>query len=206
MAAITHTFDPEVIDNKAPLVLRLRPVIELTDDQFFEFCQINRDLRIERTAEGELVIMPPTGWKTGERNSEIGMQLRLWAKQDGRGAVTDSSGGFQLPNGATRAPDAAWIERSRLAEIPIDQQEKFLPLCPDFVIELRSPTDSLPVVQAKMQEYIDNGAQLGWLIDPIQHRVHVYPPTALVEIREHPETLSGEPILPGFVLNLRDIW
>lgn len=206
MAATAYNVDTQVIDDNAPLVVRLRPVIELTDDQFFEFCQVNRDLRIERTAAGELVIMPPTGWKTSDRNSEIGMQLRLWSKQDGRGIATDSSAGFTLPNGATRAPDAAWVERSRLTEITEDQKEKFLPLCPDFVIELRSPTDSLSVVQAKMQEYIDNGARLGWLIDPLQGRVNVYRPQAQVEILEHPETLSGDPVLPGFILDLREIW
>lgn len=206
MAATAYNVDTQVIDDKAPIVVRLRPVIELTDDQFFEFCQINRDLRIERTAEGELVIMPPTGWKTGSRNMEIVMQLGLWSKHDGTGIATDSSAGFTLPNGATRAPDAAWIERSRLTEVTEDQKEKFLPLCPDFVMELRSPTDSLPVVQAKMQEYIDNGARLGWLIDPIQHRVYVYRPQAPVEILERPEALPGDPVLPGFTLNLREIW
>lgn len=206
MAATAYNVDTQVIDDKAPIVVRLRPVIELTDDQFFEFCQVNRDLRIERTAAGELVIMPPTGWKTGSRNMEIAIQLGLWAKRDGTGIATDSSTGFTLPNGATRAPDAAWVERSRLTEITEDQKEKFLPLCPDFVIELRSPTDSLPVVQAKMQEYMDNGARLGWLIDPIQGRVHVYRSQAQVEILEHPETLSGDLVLPGFVLDLREIW
>jgi Uma2 family endonuclease len=206
MAATAYNVDTQVLDDKAPIVIRLRPVIELTDDQFFEFCQINRDLRIERTAQGELVIMPPTGWKTGDRNAEIGMQLRLWSKHDGTGIATGSSAGFTLPNGATRAPDAAWIERSRLTEITEDQKEKFLPLCPDFVIELRSPTDSLPVVQAKMQEYIDNGARLGWLIDPIQRRVYMYRPQAPVEVLERPETLAGDPVLPGFILDLHEIW
>ena len=207
MAAVAQQIDPQVFDDGAPLItLQLRPVIELTDDQFFEFCQLNRDLRIERTAEGELEIMPPAGWKTSARNSQIVFQLQLWAKQDGRGVVTDSSGGFTLPNSAVRAPDAAWTERSRAETFSEEQQEKFIPLCPDFVIELRSPTDQLSVLQRKMQEYLDNGAQLGWLLDPRSRRVYVYRPQHPVEILENPETLAGDPVLPGFVLDLREIW
>ncbi len=196
----------QVFDDGPPLIVYLRPVLELTDDQFFELCQINRDLRIERTAQGELVIMPPTGWKTSERNAEITMQLRIWAKHDDTGAVTDSSGGFKLPNGADRSPDAAWIRHERLATLTPEQKEKFLPLCPDFVIELRSPTDSLTLLLSKMQEYRENGAQLGWLIDPIQRRVYVYHPQRPIEILENPETISGDPVLPGFTLDLREIW
>ena len=206
MAATVYNVDDHIPGDKAPLVVRLRPVIDLTDDQFFEFCQLNRDLRIERTAQGELEIMPPTGWKTGSRNLEIAVQLGLWAKQDGTGIATDSSAGFTLPNSATRAPDAAWVERSRLSEIPDEQKEKFLPLCPDFVIELRSPTDSLAAVQAKLQEYIDNGARLGWLIDPIEGQAYIYRPREPIEILQRPETLSGDPVLLGFVLHLREIW
>jgi len=207
MAAVAQRIDPQVFDDGAQLItLRLRPVVELTDDQFFEFCQLNRDLRIECTTEGELEIMPPAGWKTGERNSEIGMQLRLWAKQDGTGVATDSSGGFTLPNGATRSPDAAWISNERLTTLTEDQKEKFLPLCPDFVIEIRSRTDRLVTLQRKMQEYMDNGAQLGWLLVPQARRVYVYRPQHPVEILENPETLAGDPVLPGFVLDLREIW
>jgi Uma2 family endonuclease len=212
MATAVHHNDTQVFTNTQvfadglPLIVYLRPVLELTDDQFFELCQINRDLRIERTARGELVIMPPTGWKTGERNAEITLQLRTWAKQDGTGVVTDSSAGFKLPNGADRSPDAAWIRHERLVTLTPEQKEKFLPLCPDFVIELRSPTDSLTLLQSKMQEYLDNGAQLGWLIDPIQWRVYVYRPQLLVEILENPDTVSGDPVLPGFTLDLREIW
>lgn len=213
MVTAVHPNDTQVFTNDAqvfadglPLIVRLRPVIEMTDDQFFEFCQINRELRIERTAQGELLIMPPTGWKTSERNAEITMQLRIWAKQDGTGIATDSSAGFKLPNGADRSPDAAWIRSERLATLTPEQKEKFLPLCPDFVTELRSPTDSLTALQAKMQEYLDNGAQLGWLIDPLQRRVYVYRPEAVVEILDNPETISGDPVLPGFTLDLREIW
>jgi Uma2 family endonuclease len=189
-----------------PLLIHLRPIVELTEDQFFEFCQINRDLRIERTAQGELVIMPPAGWETSTRNAEITMQLRLWAKHDGTGTTTDSSGGFILPNTAVRSPDAAWVTRERLAPLTPEQRQKFLPLCPDFVLELRSPTDNLTALQAKMQEYLDNGARLGFLIDPEQKRVYVYRPQKSVEVLENPDTVSGDPELPRFVLDLREVW
>lgn len=206
LTAAVHISDAQILTESFPVIIHLRPVVELTDDQFFEFCQLNRELRIERTAHGELSIMPLTGWETSEHNSEIGMQLRLWAKRDGTGVSSDSSGGFKLPNGATRSPDAAWITHARLATLSAEQKKKFLPLCPDFALELRSPTDSLSTLQAKMQEYIDNGARLGWLIDPEQRRVYVYRPEVPVEILENPETVSGDPVLPGFTLDLREIW
>ena len=135
-----------------PLVVRLKPVINLTDGQLYEFCLLNRDLRIERTAQGELLIMPPTGWGTGDRNAELTTQLRTWAKSNRTGVASDSSTGFRLPNGAMRSPDAAWVRRSRLAALTTEQKERFPPLCPDFVIELRSPSDSLNAVRAKMEE------------------------------------------------------
>ena len=189
-----------------PLIVHLRPVLELSDDQLYEFAQINRDLRIERNAQGELIIMPPTGGETGQRNAEITMQLRLWAKRDGSGATFDSSAGFRLPNGAVRSPDASWVKKSRLAGVSDEEKKKFIPLCPDFIIELRSATDSLSVLKEKMQEYLDNGAQLGLLLDPEQRRVYAYRPGVEVEELEGPETISGEPILPGFILDLREIW
>lgn len=189
-----------------PVVVHLSPVIKLTDDQLYEFCQINRELRIERTAQGELLIMPTTGGETGSRNAEIIMALGDWAKQDGTGITFDSSTGFMLPNGALRSPDAAWITRSRLAVLTEEQKKKFLPLCPDFVLELSSPSDNLSALHAKMQEYMANGAQLGWLIDPEQKRVYVYRPQSQVECLENPITISGEPILTGFVLDLQTIW
>jgi Uma2 family endonuclease len=189
-----------------PLVMRVRPVLDLSEDQFFELCQLNRDLRIERNAEGELLIMPPAGWETSDRNSEINMQLRLWAKRDGTGVATDSSGGYTLSNGATRAPDAAWIARARLEQISAERREKFLPACPDFVLELRSPSDRLEDVHDKMREYLDNGARLGWLLDPVPRHVYIYRPDAPVERLENPETISGDPVLPGFVLDLREVW
>jgi Uma2 family endonuclease len=171
MAPAVHHNDALPSVENYPLIVHLRPVLELTDEQLYEFCQLNRDLRIERTAQGELVIMPPAGGETSERNAELSMQLRMWAKRDGTGTTYDSSGGFVLPNQAVRSPDASWIKHSRLATLTAEQRQKFIPLCPDFVLELRSPTDNLATVQAKMQEYLDNGAQLGWLIDPVQRQV-----------------------------------
>jgi Uma2 family endonuclease len=191
---------------RRPLVLQMQPAIEMTREQFFDFCQINRDLRIERTAEGELVIMAPAGGETSARNAELVMQVKLWANQDGSGVVFDSSGGFDLPNGATRAPDVAWVKRSRLAALTPEEKRKFIPLCPDFVIELRSPSDSLSTVQDKMEEYLANGAQLGWLIDPVSRRVYVYRPGADVERLDNPAEVTGDPVLAGFVLDLTPIW
>ena len=189
-----------------PLLVHFQPVLNLTEDQFFELCQLNRELRIERTAQGELLIMPPVGGETSEHNAEISMQLRQWAKREGTGTTTDSSGGFILPNTAVRSPDAAWIRHDRLTTLSTEQRKRFLPLCPDFVLELGSPTDSLSVLQDKMQEYMDNGAQLGWLIDPVRQQVFIYRPDLPVEQLDKPESVSGEPLLPGFRLDLREIW
>lgn len=189
-----------------PVVLKLKPVINLTDDQLFQFCQLNGDWRIEYTAQGELIIMPPTGGETSNRNAEITFQVQSWTRQDQTGVAFDSSCGFKLPNGAIRSPDAAWVRRVRLAVLTREQKQAFLPLCPDFVIELRSPTDSLQALQDKLQEYLDNGAQLGWLIDPLTRRVHVYLPQHQPQVIETPSTVSGDPLLPGFVLDLQQIW
>ena len=178
----------------------------MTDEQFFEFCQINRDLRIERTADGDLVIMAPAGARTSDRNAEITFQLRQWAKRNGQGVAFDSSAGFRLPNGAVRGPDAAWVERSRLDVLAEETKERFLPLCPDFVIELRSPSDALKTVQEKMEEYRANGARLGWLIDPMTRRVHIYERDTTPHELVSPSEVSAEPVLPGFVLNLSAIW
>jgi Uma2 family endonuclease len=190
----------------AAVTLRLRPIIEITDDQLFELCQINQELWIERTAEGDLVIMPPEGWETGGRGANVVTFLTQWAWQDGTGVTSGSSAGFILPNGAMRAPDAAWVLRSRLTELTAEQKQRFLPLCPDFVVEIRSPSDRLSTVQAKMQEYLDNGAQLGWLIDPPNRQVYVYRPNRPVERLDNPATVSGDPVLPGFVLDFQKIW
>lgn len=189
-----------------PLVLHVPAWIEMTADQFFDFCQSNRDLRIERTAKGDVLIMSPTGGRTSQRNAELVAQLRTWARGNRPGAVFDSSGGFTLPNGAVRSPDAAWVQGARLNALTEEQQEKFLPLCPEFVVELLSPSDHLPTVREKMQEYIANGAQLGWLIDPTDRHVEVYRRGVAVERLDNPATLSGEPLLPGFVLELAEIW
>jgi Uma2 family endonuclease len=188
------------------LVVHLGPGIAFSDEEFELLCERNRDLRIERTATGDLILMPPTGEETGDRNSELNMQLRLWAKKDGTGRVFDSSTGFVLPNGANRSPDAAWVWKSKLSDVPVAKREKFLPLCPDFVVELRSPTDSLTELLAKMDEYVGNGVRLGWLIDPQERRVHIFPAQSPVSVLESPERLSGEPELPGFVLELNEIW
>ena len=147
------------------LILNLHPAIELTDEQFFQLCQNNRDLRLERTAEGELIIMPPTGWKSGNRNGRLTQRLFNWAEADGTGLAFDSSTGFKLPNGANRSPDASWVTNERLEALNPDPT-RFLPMAPDFVVELRSASDNLKTVQQKMQEYLDNGVRLGWLIDP----------------------------------------
>ena len=187
------------------LTLRVRPVLQLTDDQFFELCRLNRDLRIERTAQGGLSIMSPAGGDSSALNAEITIQLGTWAKRDGTGRTFDSSGGFVLPNGAVRSPDAAWVGRARLAALTAEQRMKFLPLCPDFVIELRSPTDSLPALQGKMREYVENGARLGWLVDPLAGQVFVYRPDSPVERLAEPDSVSADPVLPGFRLEMDEL-
>ena len=192
--------------SSTPLVLRLHPVLEITDAQFFDFCQLNRELRIERTVTGDLIIMPPTGSATGGRNFKIIGQLWQWIEQDGTGIGFDSSTGFTLPNGAKRSPDAAWIKLERWNHLTKEQQERFAPICPDFVVELRSPSDNLTDLQAKMQEYRDNGVRLGWLIDHPQRQVFVYRLNALMEQLDSPSVLSGESVLPEFVLDLSKIW
>ncbi|MBN3924576.1 Uma2 family endonuclease [Nostoc sp. NMS4] len=183
----------------------LKLKIDLTDDQFFQMCQKNRDYRFERTASGELLIMPPTGSDTGRRNVKITTQLDIWNSDTNLGEVFDSSTGFTLPNGAERSPDASWVKIERWNALTPEQQEKFAPICPDFVVELRSRTDSLKELQEKMQEYIENGTQLGWLIDRKNKRVEIYRPGKDVEILDNPASLSGENVLPGFVLDLQQI-
>ena len=194
--------DAQTITLQNPLELN----IELTDEQFFQLCQKNRDLQFERTANGELIIMPPTGSETSNRNIDIAYQLQGWSRQNHLGKAFDSSGGFKLPNGAERSPDASWVTIEKWNALTPAQREKFAPLCPDFVIELRSPSDSLEKLRTKMKEYIDNGTRLGWLIDRKNQRVEIYRSDQEVEILEFPTTLSGEDVLPGFVLNLEQIW
>lgn len=187
------------------IALNFEPILHLTDEQFFQFCRINRDAKLERTAQGEVLVMAPTGGETGSSNAEVTFQLRGWSKDSGLGKTFDADTGFRLPNGATRSPDASWLSLERWEALTPDQRQKFPPLCPEFVVELRSPSDSLPVLQAKMQEYLDNGARLGWLIDPQNRRVEIYRPGQAVEIVEGPASLSGEDVLPGFVLDLEEI-
>ncbi|MBE9036203.1 Uma2 family endonuclease [aff. Roholtiella sp. LEGE 12411] len=188
------------------LTVNLKPVLELTDEQFFQLCQANRDLRFERTATGELIIMPPTGGETGNRNAGLTAQLWIWNEQNKLGIAFDSSTGFKLPNGADRSPDASWLRLERWNALTQEQQTKFIPLCPDFVIELLSPSDSLKVAQEKMREYIDNGVRLGWLINRKLRQVEIYRQGQEVEVLESPVTLSGEDILQGFILNIEAIW
>ena len=188
------------------LFLALPPVVRLDEEQFFELCRLNRELRIERAAGGDLSIMPPAGGNTSRRNAEIARQLGNWARRNGTGTSFDSSCGFVLPNGAIRSPDAAWVLRERLSVLTERQRSRFLPLCPDFVVELCSPTDSLPALQYKMREYIDNGAGLGWLIDPLRGEVFVYRPDGSVECRHAPAYLLADPLLAGFRLEQDEIW
>lgn len=188
------------------LTIHLKSIVDLTDEQFFQLCQANQDLRFERSATGELIIMPPTGSETGNRNAGVTAQLWLWNDQYKLGVVFDSSTGFKLPNGADRSPDAAWIKLDRWNTLTPAQQERFAPICPDFVVELMSPNDSLETTQAKLQEYIQNGAELGFLINRKARQVEVYRPNQTAEILEHPEAVSGQDVLPGFELRMASIW
>ncbi|AFY44956.1 Uma2 family endonuclease [Nostoc sp. PCC 7107] len=191
------------------LTLNIPPAVGLTDEQFYQLCIANDEWCIELTAEGELIIMPPTGGESGIQNSELTTELTLWNRQAKLGKVFDSSTEFRLPNGAYRSPDAAWVKQERWDALTPDQRRRFPLICPDFVIELRSQTDSLKKLRAKMQEYRDNGASLGWLIDPITPLVEIYRPGVEVEMInftfEQPPTLSGEDVLPGFILSLTTI-
>ncbi len=188
------------------LVLTLGPSKrKIADDEFFEFCMLNRDLRIEMSKEGQVIIMMPTGGEGGHRNYLLTVRIGNWAEADGTGVGFDSSTGFVLPNGAKRAPDFAWIQRERWEAIPKKQRKKFPPICPDFVVELRSETDNLETVKAKMEEYLDNGTQLGWLIDPLEKKVYVYRPNTRLKVLNNPATISGEPFLKGLTLKLAGI-
>lgn len=183
----------------------LELMIDLTDEQFFELCQKNSDYRFERSANGELIIRSPTGSETSNCNIELSFQLQAWSRQNKLGIAFDSSGGFKLPNGADRSPDASWIKIERWNALTTEQKIKFAPICPDFVVELLSPTDSLPTTRKKMQEYLDNGAKLGWLLNRKNQQVEIYRPGQAVEILQSPTSLSGEDVLPGFILELKGI-
>ena len=206
----TQTLTPPRIEwatgDALPMILRLSPVIEMSEAQFLAFCEINKEVRIERTAGGEIEIMPPAGMYTGAQNSGLTAQVWSWARRDSTGVAFDSSAGFTLSNGAVRSPDASWVLKSRLEELTAEDKRGFGHICPDFVIELRSPTDRLSVLRAKMEEYMENGARLGWLLDSESRRVYVYRPNLEAQILENPETVSAEPELAGFALELEDVW
>ncbi len=194
---------PETISIELPSAIALH----VTPEQFEALAVANRDLRLERTAQGELIVNPPTGGESGARNLSITGQLDRWYEEhEELGEAFDSSTGFRLPNGSDRSPDASWVSRERWEALTPKQRKGFVPLCPDFVVELRSESDSLTKLQAKMQEYIDNGTRLGWLIDPLNRKVEIYRLGVAVEVLENPSDLSGEDVLPGFVLNLRRVW
>ncbi len=185
---------------------RLELKIDLTDEQFWQLCHNNDHLRFETTAKGELIIMSPTGSITSDRNSDLNFQLRAWNRQNNLGKVFDSNGGFVLPNGAKLAPDSSWVKMDRWDALTPEEQNRFAPLCPDFVVELMSPSDTLQKTREKMEEYMENGAQLGWLINRTKRQVEIYRPNREVEILDNPQTVSGENILPGFILDLTTIW
>lgn len=188
------------------LTVNLKSLIEMSDEQFFQLCQNNRELRFERNAKGELIIMPPTGGETGNKNARITQQVMNWTDVDGTGIAFDSSTCFKLSNGADRSPDASWVKLERWNALTDEEKEKFPPICPDFVIELLSPSDSLKTTQEKMEEYIDNGVGLGILINRKSHQVEIYRQGKEVEVLDSPTTVSGEDVLKGFVLNLGMIW
>ena len=206
MTTPTRHADLDADTEAGGLFLALPPVVRFDDDQFYELCRLNRELRIERAAGGGLSIMPPAGGDTSRRNAEIVRQLANWASRNGAGTCFDSSCGFVLPNGAIRSPDAAWVLRERLMALTERQRSRFLPLCPDFVVKLRSPSDSLQVLQDKMREYVDNGTRLGWLIDPQRKEIFVYGPDGPVACVRAPEYLSAEAPLAGFRLERDEIW
>lgn len=187
------------------LIVNVSPLIKLTNEAFHQLCQANRDLKFERTAEGELIVMPPTGGETGNRNFKLYGPFLTWDPQEQLGYFFDSSTAFRLPNGAIRSPDVAWVCRDRWHALTLEQQQSFLPLCPDFVLELRSISDSLRSLQDKMQEYLDNGTRLGWLVNPKERQVEIYRPGQAAEVIVAPATLSGEGVLPDLVVNISQL-
>lgn len=181
--------------------------LNISHQDFEKLAAVNRDIRLERTSTGELIVNPPTGWETGKRNVSISGELYIWWRgADRPGEVFDSSTAFTLPNGAIRSPDASWVSQSKWDALTDVQQQTFASVCPDFVVELRSKSDNLKPLQEKMQEYMDNGARLGWLINPKKRQVEVYRSHQKVKILDNPQTVSGEDVLVGFVLQLNLIW
>ena len=197
---------PKATSEIMPLVVKFRPLYPMTPDDFYEFCMLNPDLVVELTAEGEIVFMSPSGGATGARNAYLTGALWQWAIQNDEGIVFDSSAGFILPNKAVRAPDASWVRRNRLAGLTSIQKERFLPVTPDLVVEIASPSDRQSELQAKMEEYIANGVQLGWLILPEERSVIIYRPGQEAELLSNIDSISGDPTLRGFTLDLRPVW
>jgi Uma2 family endonuclease len=195
-------------NSSAAISLSIPPALTLTvtREQFIELAIANRELQLERTAQGELIVNPPTGGETGKRNFNIAWQIGVWNQQTKLGEAFDSSTGFHLPSGADRSPDASWVRQERWDSLTPEQKESFIPLCPDFAIELRSKSDNMEPLRVKMREYMNNGARLGWLIDRKNRKVEIYRQNREVEVLENPATLSGEDVLPGFVLDLTQIW
>ncbi|MEO1389383.1 MAG: Uma2 family endonuclease [Cyanobacteria bacterium J06634_6] len=199
----------QTITEVKPLAVKVpatMPQMTMTTEQFYEFCRVNPEHRIERTAMGEVIVMPPAFLDTGNRNVKISQQVANWSDEDGTGETFDSSAGFTLPNGATRSPDASWISLDRWDTLTDEQKSSFAPICPDFVIELRSSSDTFTSLKEKMQEYIDNGAKLGLLVDRKQRKVHVYRPDREPDILDNPDSVSCEPELPKFQLRMGRIW
>jgi Uma2 family endonuclease len=185
-------------------LLSLRPPV--TPEQFEEICRKYDDLRLELTSTGELIIMPPTGSLTGRSNSNLTYQLEAWSQEHDSGVCFGSSTGFTLPNGAIRSPDASWIKREKWESLTDKQKGSFAPICPDFAVEIRSPSDNLTQLYLKMFEYLENGTSVGWLIDPFKRQVYVYRPNQQTVVLDNPEIVSGDPLLPGFKLNLTKLW
>jgi Uma2 family endonuclease len=196
----TSTLENGLVVDFTPLATKV------SDEEFADLCRLNPELQFERTSEGELVIMSPTGGRTGARNFKLISQLGVWTAKDLSGIAFDSSTVFTLPNTAKRSPDVAWVRNDRWNALSTQEQEQFPPLCPDFVVELGSRTDSLRALKEKMEEYISNGAVLGWLIDPLERRIHVYRADGTPQVLEDPKELSGEPLLRGFVLDVQVLW
>jgi Uma2 family endonuclease len=188
------------------ITLNLKPFLILDNEAFEQLCHHNPEMRLERAGTGELIAMVPVDSESGAYNLSLSAQLWFWNLEAQWGIAFDSSAGFTLPNGAIRSPDASWIQQVRWERLTPQQKRKFAPICPDFVLELMSPSDDLTVIQGKLEEYRDNGAQLGWLIAPETQEVHIYRSGQPIEILNRPNTLSGEEILPGFVLNIETIW
>lgn len=188
------------------ITIQVKPFFDLTDDKFTEICRHNQDVKFEKTASGDLIIMSPTGSETGEKNSSILGQLWVWNNRYKLGKTFDSSTGFKLPNGATRSPDASWIKKERWEQLNREEKRKFAPICPDFVVELLSVNDDWDEGKKKMKEYLENGTLLGWLIDPDSKRVAIYRQNHDIEILQNPDRLFGENILPKFILDLSDIF